>query len=100
MSRWKPFIWFGISLLCFAAAIWFWQWGERRAERDAAQPVEETYSSPVSSSGTGYFHLVSQPAIVTNDSDPAVFQEVQNDFPTARVFRILAPPQGSSARPD
>jgi dolichyl-diphosphooligosaccharide--protein glycosyltransferase len=32
--------------------------------------------------------------------DPTVFQEVHNDFPTARAFRILAPPQGSSARPN
>ena len=32
--------------------------------------------------------------------DPTVFQEVHNDFPTARAFRILEPPQGSSARPN
>jgi dolichyl-diphosphooligosaccharide--protein glycosyltransferase len=32
--------------------------------------------------------------------DPTVFQEVHNDFPTARAFRILAPPQASSARPN
>ncbi len=32
--------------------------------------------------------------------DPTVFEEVHNDFPTARAFRILAPPQGSSARPN
>jgi undecaprenyl-diphosphooligosaccharide--protein glycosyltransferase len=32
--------------------------------------------------------------------DPRMFQEVHNDFPTARAFRILAPPQGSGVRPD
>jgi hypothetical protein len=31
--------------------------------------------------------------------DSTVFEEIYNDFPTARAFRILAPPQGSRARP-
>lgn len=64
--RWKPLAWFLVSLLCFVAAVYFWQWGEQRAGQEGARPTEPTSMAPLSNDGTGDVDLVSQPATGTN----------------------------------
>ncbi len=74
--RGKALAWFVVSLLCFVAAIYFWQWGERRAGRTTVPPPEPPASAPgASSSATGDFHLVSQPAALTPTVQAVKFQD-------------------------
>lgn len=41
--RWRPWIWFCVSLLCFVAAVYFWRLGERwTAEKAAKNPSPTT----------------------------------------------------------
>lgn len=74
--RGKALAWFVVSLLCFVAAVYFWQWGERRVGRNAVPPVEPPPAAPgASSAGTGDFFVVSQPSAFTNAGPAIVFPD-------------------------
>jgi len=92
--RWKSIVWFVVSLLCFVAAWYAWQWGERRAGRDVSRPEETVSPAPSTSAATGAFQLVSQPAANTNATQPgATGTTAAVAYPdTARPYRLRNTP--------
>ncbi|HEY5915274.1 MAG TPA: S8 family serine peptidase, partial [Verrucomicrobiae bacterium] len=66
--RWRPWIWFGVSVLCFVAAAYFWRLGDRwAAQKAASHPATNDSKAaaptarPMTNSKISPMRLLSQP---------------------------------------